>query len=772
LNDLVSNIQEDRIAYRDGQRYVARFSPMALSAGETLDDMPIHLEIPASHVLEDLTFQPLSRRNPSEGEVEIRVMATGLNFRDVLKTLGMYPGPVGPLGDECAGEITAVGPGVTDFTIGDRVVGVASGTFDSYVSARQDLLVPLADNISYEDAAGVPIAFLTAYYALHHLANLQAGQRVLIHAAAGGVGLAAVQLALLAGAEVIGTAGSPEKRDFLKSLGVQHVFNSRTLDFADEIMKVTNGEGVDIVLNSLAGEFIPKSLSLLQRGGSFLEIGKTGIWDREQVAILNPNIAYHIIFLGEQFETEPALIHSMLAEIMDAIASGRLQLLPKQVFPVSDIASAFRYMAQAKHIGKIVITRQTAQKPIYGDATYLITGGLSGVGLEVAQWLPSQGARSLILMGRRAASEPAQAIIESLRGNGIQVSVAQGDAASVDDVQRIIEASAADLPPLRGIFHSAGVNDDGLLLNLDETRFEKVMNAKVTGTWNLHTFTQHLPLDHFVLFSSIAANMGSLGQANYAAANAFMDGMANWRQAQGLPGLSINWGPWENLGMTAVLSSADVERLRRQGMHGLTSQQAMSALAQLLTEDVAQATVLHMDWKAFGLAQKDQSPAPFFDQLVSRDVVTPAKKVEKTQDGALIPQLRELPIIQRRRSLLNHIREQAGIVMGLSPSVLSDVRQPFNSMGLDSLMAVELRNALVRSTGESLPATLIFDYPTLDLLTDHILNDVLKLGEVSLVTPEPVQATQSIESNEVASLTDDEAEALLLEELMKPKKKG
>jgi hypothetical protein len=311
-----------------------------------------------------------------------------------------------------------------------------------------------------------------------------------------------------------------------------------------------------------------------------------------------------------------------------------------------------------------------------------------------------------------------------------------------------------------------------LLLNLDQSRFEKVMNAKVSGTWNLHTFTQHLPLDHFVLFSSIAANLGSLGQANYAAANAFMDGLANWRRAQGLPALSINWGPWEYLGMTAVLSATDVERLRRQGMHGLTSQQGMSALAQLMSHDTAQATVLHMDWKAFGVAQKDQSVAPFFDQVVSRELVKPVKQVEKSADGVLIAQLRELPVIQRRRSLLNHIREQAGIVMGLASSVLSDVRQPFNSMGLDSLMAVELRNALVRNTGEALPATLIFDYPTLDLLTDHIMNDVLKLGEVSPATPEPVQATQPTETDEVASLTDDEAEALLLEELMKPKKKG
>jgi acyl transferase domain-containing protein/NADPH-dependent curcumin reductase CurA len=764
LGELTHESEENRAAYRGRERYAARLASIRAKPAEEPDDRPLHLELPASHVLDDLAYCPSARRSPGPGEVEICIQAAGLNFRDVLKTLGMYPGPAGPLGDEGAGEIVAVGRGVTQFKVGDRVMGVVPGAFDTYVTTRADLLVRLPDNLTYEDGAGIPIPFLTAYYALHHLALIQPGERVLVHAAAGGVGLAAVQLALMAGAEVIGTAGSPEKRAFLQSVGVQHVFSSRTLDFAGEIMQVTDGEGVDVVLNSLAGEFIPKSLSLLRDGGRFLEIGKTGIWDNEQVAAFKPNIAYHVIFLADQFDQEPELIHGMLVEVVDAIADGRLQPLPKQIFPAAKVIDAFRYMAQAKHIGKIIITHQE-QKAIQPDGAYLITGGLSGIGLEAARWLAAQGARHLALMGRRAPSEGAQAVIDDLRRAGVQVNVLQGDVSQYADVERVI-GEIGDA--LRGVFHAAGVNDDGVLLSLDWPRFETVMAAKVTGTWNLHAATQHLPLDHFVLFSSIAANFGSVGQANYAAANAFMDGFANWRQGQGLPALSVNWGPWENLGMTAVLSAADVERTRRQGMRGLMAEPAFGALGQLLTQDTAQATVLDMDWKAFARARQ---PIPsFFSELVQAEKPTQPKSAEKPGVLTIASQLREAPPNQRRRLLLNHIREQAALVMGLPASALSDPRQPLNSMGLDSLMAVELRNALGRSTNETLPATLIFDYPTLDALTEHLLNDVLKLGDAQMSEPEPV--AQAAAPDELAELSDAEAEALLLEELTKPKKKG
>lgn len=765
VSELAGDSADDQIAYRNGQRYVARLNRLEIVAHDTYDDRPVRLEIPASHVLDDLAFRPSVRRAPGAGEVELRVIAAGLNFRDILKTLGMYPGPAGALGDECSGEVVAVGPGVDQFRVGDRVVGVVPGALATYVTTRADLLVHLPETLSEEDAAGIPIPFLTAHYALNQLAHLQPGQRVLIHAAAGGVGLAAVQLALLAGAEIYATAGSPEKRAFLHSVGIQHVFNSRNLDFAEQIMEVTGGEGVDVVLNSLAGEFIPKSMSLLRAGGCFLEIGKTGIWEQEQVSAFKPDIDYHVIFLAEQFDTMPELIAGMLAEIVNACAVGQLRVLPKQVFPATDVTSAFRFMAQARHIGKIIIAHQSAS-PVRADASYLITGGMGGIGLEVAQWLAEQGARQLILMGRQAPSEHAQQVIDQLRNSGVEVIAAQGDVANEDDLQRILNDAAAHLSPLRGIFHCAGINADGPLVGLDWSHFEAVMAAKITGAWNLHRLTQGLSLDHFVLFSSIAANLGSAGQANYAAANAYLDGLAHWRRAQKLPALSINWGPWENLGMTARLGSADVERLRRRGMRGLKPSDSMDAMGQLLSQPVAQATILNMDWKGFARAYHPISP--FYSEVVQVEAA-PAQQADKPAGPTIVNQLRDIPANQRRRLLLNHIREQAAMVLGLPASVLSDPRQPLNAMGLDSLMATELRNALVNSTGEILPTTLVFDYPSLDALTDHILNDVLGLSEAA--TQPSAVPSQSNGIDELADLSDDEAEALLLEELTRQKKK-
>jgi myxalamid-type polyketide synthase MxaB len=311
------------------------------------------------------------------------------------------------------------------------------------------------------------------------------------------------------------------------------------------------------------------------------------------------------------------------------------------------------------------------------------------------------------------------------------------------------------------------------------------MQAKINGAWNLHRLTQNLALDHFVLFSSVAATLGSVGQANYGAANAYLDALAHWRQAQGLPALSINWGPWKHMGMTALLSSAEIARTHRRGMRDLESQQALQALGELLTYKGPQATVLDMDWKTFARSQQDRAIAPFFSDVAQP--VPPSKSTATVQTHSsdrmssdLITQLREAPLNHRRRLLLNNIREQASMVMGLPISFLSNPRQPLNTIGLDSLMAVELRNALGKIIGQSLPATLIFDYPTLDVLTDFLLNDLLKLGE----TPEEVMDSKSMPTigpatspitgpttaNDLEALSDEEAEELLLAELMKPKK--
>ncbi len=392
---------EEQIAFRENKRFLPQLVRTQAKEKSPVSIEPVKLSISERGVLENLVYQVAQRRSPSPDEVEIQVIATGIGFRDVLNTLGMYPGG-GELGSECAGLVTAVGSDVKNVQVGDSVIAVAIGSFASYVLTPARYVVRKPEKLSFPEAATIASAFLTTQYTLHHLAKMKAGDRVLIHAAAGGVGLAAVQLAKQAGAEIFGTAGSPAKRELLKSLGVQHVLDSRTLDFAVEIMGLTNGKGVDIVLNSLADEFIPKSASILAEHGRFIEIGRRGIWSREQFAQVKPNAFYATVDLLLEARQDENLISRLFDEIMPAFENGRLQPLPLHVYKASEVVDAFRTMAQGRHIGKLVIAQETRPFKIHADATYLITGGLGGLGLAVAEWLSSEGARHLVLVGRRA----------------------------------------------------------------------------------------------------------------------------------------------------------------------------------------------------------------------------------------------------------------------------------------------------------------------------------------------------------------------------------
>lgn len=767
FNEIGFGDGEDRIALRGENRYALRLVPSRQDKPLQMDSQPVHLDISARGVLDNLQFVPMKRRAPEAGEIELRVLASGLNFRDVLKALGMYPGDVGPFGDECVGEVTAVGRGVNGVKVGDIVLGIATDSFATYVTTRAEVVIHKPEFLSVEEAATLP-TFLTAYYALHHLGQMTAGDKVLIHAAAGGVGMTAVQLAMRAGAEVFATAGSPEKRAFLKSLGVPHVMDSRSLDFAQEIMQITNGRGVDIVLNSLAREFIPKSLSVMADHGRFFEIGKTGIWTTEQVAALNPTLAYHVVFLNDVVENQPELIQAMLCDLAQMFEAGELRPLPRQVFPMQDATNAFRFMAQAKHIGKIVLS-QPAPVSIRPDGTYLITGGTGGIGLHLARWLVDQGARSLVLASRSGGTDAVQEVVQELQTGGAQVAVMQADTGNEADVSHLIATIEEQMPPLRGIVHAAGVKDDGILMQLDWARFAKVLSPKMQGVWNLHRLTQGIPLDFLVAFSSAAAVMGSPGQANYGAANAFLDAFAGYRHTQGLPALSLNWGVWENTGLIATLDDQARGYWAKRGMGVMPPEQAVEAFGRALERQaVSQMMVLPMD-----RAQIGQVASPLLRTL-ARSVQSAEVNGHQPGDAPLelVRRWNETAPNRRRKLLLEFIRDEVIRVLGLRSNQVIDPRQPLNELGLDSLLAVEMRNALSAAVGASLPATVLFDYPTSDALADYLMKNVPALTQEG--EPEDVPA-ENKEVEELRVISDEEAEALLmaeLDELSKGKKHG
>ena len=375
------------------------------------------------------------------------------------------------------------------------------------------------------------------------MAKLKAGDRVLIHTASGGVGLAAIQLAQAAGLEVFATASSP-KQAYLRSLKIEHVFDSRTADFGPEIIEATGGTGVHMVLNSLTGPgFIEASLSCLAVGGSFVEMGRRDIWSSEEMAAARPDVSYEILELDWLKMNEPARPGAVLRNVMKRIMHGTLKPLAHTRWPITEAGAAMELMRSARHIGKnVLVMPPMGSGQLRPDRTYLVTGGLGGIGVVVAEWLADRGAGVIVLNGRRPPDPTTSKAIEALRQRGTDVRVELADVTHPTAVDAMLARMGAEMPPLAGVIHSVGVLSDGALGNQTWERFEQVLWPKVLGAWHLHRATSNCDLDLFVLFSSITGILGKSGQANHAAANAFLDQLAAYRRSLGLPGQAIAWG--------------------------------------------------------------------------------------------------------------------------------------------------------------------------------------------------------------------------------------
>ncbi|MFO1432612.1 MAG: type I polyketide synthase [Candidatus Competibacteraceae bacterium] len=759
LEELRADTRENQIAYLRGRRQVARLSYRQEESMEP--KQPMQLRLADYGTLEQLQWRPQTQAVPGPGEVVVEVRMAGLNFRDVLTALGLlrdyYAEQLGihqaaqvPLGAECAGIVTAIGSGVTELTGGDAVMGLTQESFANYITVPAAQLVRIPAGLSFAQAATLPLAFVTAYYGLKELADLQAGERVLIHAAGGGVGQAAVQLAQALGAEVIGTA-SPEKWDFVRASGVTHVMNSRTLDFATQVLAITAGRGVDVVLNSLNGEFIERSFAALGRSGRFVEIGKLGIWSTEQARRHRPDVAYHAFDLGEVMEQAPELVPRMLRELVALFEAGKLRPLPYTVFPMQQATDAFRFMQQAKSMGKVIIS--FAQRPsIRADASYLVTGGLGALGLQVAEQLVDDGARHLVLSGRRQATNAADVAIRCLEAAGAEVRVAIADVARAADVARLL-ALCAEMAPLKGIVHAAGVLDDGVLTQQSMERFRRVMAPKVWGTWHLHRLTQALPLDFFVCFSSMASLLGSPGQGGYAAANAFMDALVYQRRALGLPGLSISWGPWAAEGMAA----RQAERIQAQGMKLIAPAYGRRLFARLFNRpDLTHVGAFAIDWSAFVAAGQLPEKTPLLEALL------PSQPTPIMETDSVRQQLLKAPVAARQALLSEQVWAQVAKVLGWPAGTHMDSKQAFSDLGMDSLMVVELRNRLQSTFEIKLVATLAFEYPTVDKLCGYLAQELFPADAAHLAPGEQHrhQALDRLSEDELGGLLDQELQVL------------
>ena len=596
---------------------------------------------------------------------------------------------------------------------------------------------------------------------------MKRGDRVLIHAATGGVGLAAVQLAQRAGAEVYATAGNAEKRALLARLGVEHVFDSRTLDFADQVKERTGGRGVDIVLNSLAGDFIERSVSVLARGGRFVEIGVTGIWTSDEMAVRRPDIEYFAVYLGD---VEHRVVQEMLQAIVGDVAAGRLQPLPTRVYPLEQAADAFRFMAQARHIGKIVLTCGPGTALVRPDATYLITGGFGALGLRVARHLVARGARHLALVGRNgAATDEASGAIDELRAGGIDVRTFSANVGVAADIARVIAALDGG-PGLRGVIHAAGVVEDATVEQLQWKQFERVFEAKVYGSWHLHELTRDRALDFFLMFSSTSAVMGAAGQGNYSAANAFMDGVAHHRRAAGLPAVSISWGPWGDGGMAAALDARALQRWRRSGVEFMPEAQALEVLDQAMASGEAAVCAVRVNWRRYAGSLSARAPAYLAHLMVQATPRPLADRHAAAEPVAALLQLLDpAPARSRPAVIQDYVRHVIRQVLAVDASFAFDSSQGLRELGMDSLMAVELRNHLQAGIGQRLPSTLAFDCPTVGDLAAY-LGRLLIVEEPTAASPErdALDAQHRADDLEgLLELSDADAEALLARELEK-----
>lgn len=730
-DELLAPDGEREIVATSHGRHVLRLR-RGTSAASPTPAGPVRLVVDTPGRLDSLRWEPLVSRAPGAGEVAVAVHTADLNFRDVMWALDLLPeealldGHAGPtLGLACGGTVTAVGAGIDDFKPGDRVLAIAPATLSSEVVIGAHTVAHLPDGLDFTAAATLPVAFVTVIYALGHLTQLKPGERVLIHGGAGGVGLAAIQYALHCGAEVIATSGSPTKRAFLRELGAHHVFDSRDLAFVDAVRQLTNGKGVDVVLNSLSGDAMEQSLALLKPFGRFLELGKRDFFAGTRIGLrpLRHNISYFAIDIDTLAVERPDVATAIMRQTIDLIETGALRPLPYRRFSRAEVGDAFRLMQASGHIGKIVIDMAEPERPalrpaaqsarfaVRGDGTYVVAGGLAGFGLATAEWLASQGARSLALLGRRGAATPGAAdALVRLMAAGVDARAFACDVADAAALDETLAAIRRDMPPLKGVVHAAMALDDALLADLNATRLSHVMTPKLNGAQNLDRATRGDPIELFILYSSATASFGAPGQGSYVAANAALEGVARHRRSQGLPAMVVGWGPISDAGYLASHADARDALARRLAANPMPARQALAALPDLWNSGEIVVDYASVRWDA-ARSLLPSLTSPTFAEVVGVGGGDTGRDVRERLAGASPD--------ERKDIILGVLVEEVARILSASATSL-DPHRSVAELGMDSLMAVELRLALEGRLGFNLPMLSLSQQTSLAMIAANL----------------------------------------------------
>ena len=721
-------LRKKHVYYNELVRYTTAEMDVLNTQSATALGTPFVAEVKERGAIDSIVFRHQERRLLQDSEIEVEVHCTALNFRDVmvamdlLEEAAMAGGSGRCMGHECAGIVRRVGKNVTDFVVGDKVFGFAANAFAGFVVEDYHRFLKLPTHRTYEESTALPMVCLTAYYGLIHLSDLQRGERVLIHSATGGVGIAAIKMAQKVGAEIYATAGSEEKRQFLRELGVKHVFNSRSLDFAQQIQQITNNEGVDVVLNSLSGAAIYKSLSLLRPFGRFVEIGKTDIYRNSQIGLKNfgDNISYFVLDADRLLVQKPVYAGKMFAKAMEFFGDNQI---PTQTFPMAKISDALRFMASSRHMGKIVICNEGKVNVLPAttlqfkqDATYVITGGTSGIGLQVAKWMVHNNAQNLLLLSRsgKPKTHSEEYLLDDIRKMGARIVTIAVDISDENKVAEVFGVAAKQYPPIRGIIHAATILHDKNIVDMSCEDYTSVLQAKAVGAWNLHRQSQGLPLDFFVCFSSISSIYGNPGQANYAAANSFLDELAHFRRSQGQVATTINWGALGGAGLVARNREVR-EHLYRQGWYVFTLRQMVMALKKMLLYKPIQCAAMSVDWQKVAMANARAKKSRRFATLIST-----AQQSESNEGSNLKNTI--LADSNPLSLLINELRKVVVKVLG-TPQKFDD-NEAITVMGLDSLMATQILTWIHSNLGIDYPMMRIMRGPSLRELCGELLQQM------------------------------------------------
>lgn len=750
INEIKSPDNEDEIIIRDESRYVLRLRKETKQSLTTEDvsNSVTNKQIEKRYALqfsqtgspEYLQWIAVDKPDIEYHEVEIKVIAAGLNFRDIMFLSGFLPDEMlsdgfagANLGLECAGVITRVGNQVEHLKVGDEVISFAPSSFASHVVTHQLAVEHKPAAWSFEEAVTVPTTFFTAYYALKYLARIKAGEKILIHGAAGGVGLAAIQYAKYCHAEVFATAGTEQKRQFLKLLGVDHIFDSRQLSFSDEIHEITHGQGVDIIINSLAGEAVERNLALLKPFGRFLELGKRDFYEDTQIGLkpLRNNIAYFGVDADQLMAQQAELSSKIFSEVMGMFQEKILRPLPFTQFSSLEIKSAFRFMQQSQHIGKVVVSFHDeicdaieqqefdGQLSLSSNAAYLISGGYSGLGLATAEHLAKNGAKHIYLLGRRQSlPDSSQIIVDNLSAQGINLYPIQCDVSDPVMLQRVLKDINNAGQALKGIVHAAMVLDDCLITELDRDRMVSTMKPKIQGAWNLHLLTKDLSLDFFIMYSSIASYIGNLGQANYVASNMYLESFAQYRQHLGLPALTVSLDAILDVGALARDEQLKDLLVNKRGITGINAEQALNSIFNNIASNISDYLIGKPN---FHLMKRSLSSlhSPTYSELFSENE---AADLDEENINEIVAGLTPKEAYQ---FIINILINELSTIMHLDKNRI-DITTSIQDFGIDSLMVTELLTAIDIKFKTNMPITALADNSSIENIAKRILTLIHK----------------------------------------------